>query len=75
MKTKAIVKGNILYLKRSVKFKRTEIEVDISDEDVQIEEKGQSFSEAIWDTIGRFPEVNVDWKNEWHKHLEEKYHG
>lgn len=77
MKAKAIIKGNMLLLKDPVKFKHTEIEVDISDNDLQLEEKskGQSFSESIWETIGKFPEVHVDWEKEWHKHLEGKYSG
>lgn len=75
MKLKAFVKGNILILEKSIKVTQAEIEVDIPDSIVQIEQKGKTFSEAIWETIGKFPEAHVNWKKEWHKHLEEKYNG
>ncbi len=75
MKTKAIVKGNILWIEESINFKQREIEVEISDDYIQIEGEsdGKAFLQSLWDSINELPESNVDWKKEWHKHLEEKY--
>lgn len=77
MRTKAIVKGEMLLLSEPIKFNSSEIEIDISDRDIAKDEFNgrQSFSEAIRETIGKFPEDYVDWKKQWHRHLEEKYHG
>lgn len=75
MKLKAIAKGNILWLDMPLKFKQNEVEVEISDDDVQIAEegKGKNFLKSLWDTVGAFPESSVNWKKEWQKHLEEKH--
>lgn len=77
MRVKAIVKGNILILHDDIKLKKGEIDLDISNDDIIFEEKGKekSFSESIWETIGKFPPSDIDWKKEWHRHLEEKYNG
>jgi|GEM_PF-6808944 len=75
MKTKAIVKDNILWIEEPIKFKQREIELEISDDYIQTEEKseGKTFLQSIWDSINEFPDSPIDWKKEWHKHLEEKY--
>lgn len=75
MKPKAFANGNISILDNTVRIKQDNLELDIPDSIVQIEQKGKTFSEAIWDAFGKFPETRIDWKKQWHKHLEEKYNG
>lgn len=72
MKLKALAKGN---MDDTVRIKQDKVELEIPDSVVQIGQKAKTFSEAIWDTIGKFSESSIDWKKEWHKHLEEKYNG
>jgi len=75
MKVKAIVEGSTLKLKTPLKFKTNEFEINIADEYLQKEEKtaGIKFLNSLWETIGDFPEENVNWKGEWYKHLEDKH--
>ena len=35
----------------------------------------ESFVEKLRETVGEFPHSKVNFKEEWHKHLEEKYGG
>ena len=75
MKVKAVIDGNTIKLKEPLNFKMKEFEIDIPDEYLQREKKteGRKFLELLWETIGKFPENNIDWKNEWHKYIEEKH--
>ena len=57
-------------------LKKSEIEedVEVPDEAVQaIEPRG--FSEELRGLFKKLPDAKVDWKRQWHKHLEEKYNG
>lgn len=75
MKVKAVIDGDAIKLKEPLHFKVKEFEVDIPDDYIQKEEKteGTNFLESLWGTIRQFPEKNIDWKNEWYKHSEEKH--
>ncbi|GAX61885.1 hypothetical protein SCALIN_C28_0087 [Candidatus Scalindua japonica] len=75
MKIKAIVEGSTLKLNTPIKFKTNEFEINIADEYLQREEKmaGIEFLDSIWETIGDFPEGNMNWKEEWQKYLEDKH--
>lgn len=75
MKVKAILKGNVLWIKSQVKLKQDEVEINLPDEYIESleESKGKRFLGDIWDTVNRFPKSDINWKEEWYKHLEKRY--
>jgi len=53
---------------------------NIQNEEIEIEIKissflKESFTEKLHRTIKKFPKSKLNFKKEWHKHLEEKYNG
>ena len=75
MKLKAILKGNRLYFNQGIVFKKPEmdVEIEVPDEAIESVDSGKSFSEELRSLFKQFPDSELDWGKEWHKHLEGKY--